>query len=92
MGNPDPAKICTSHVERQNLTIRLQMRRLTRFTTAFGKNLEKLVVRLLPALRLLQLLPDSSDDPRHSRDGSGNHGPCLGTEGIARRAIGGSRC
>lgn len=25
MGNPDPARICTSHVERQNLTIRMQM-------------------------------------------------------------------
>jgi len=41
-GNPDRTQISTSYIERQNLTMRMAMRRFTRLTNGFSKKIDNL--------------------------------------------------
>jgi hypothetical protein len=70
MGNPDRELVSTSYIERQNLTMRMSMRRFTRPTNGFSKKIENHMHAV--ALHVLQFLPHSQNSSLHSSNGSGS--------------------
>jgi IS1 family transposase len=78
VGNPDPARICTSHVESQNLTMRTQIKRLARLTLCFSKKFENLWAALCLHFAWYNFCR-SPGDPRHPGHGSGPGNRSLGT-------------
>jgi IS1 family transposase len=72
-GRPDPDHISTSFVERQNLTMRMCMRRFTRLTNAFSKKLENLKAACALHFAHYNFCRVHSSFARDSRDGSRNY-------------------
>ena len=68
-GDPDAKHISTSYVERQNLTMRMSMRRFTRLTNGFSKKTGEPRGDGGPILHVLQLRPRASDVARDASDG-----------------------
>lgn len=76
-GNPDHEHISTNYVERQNLTMRMNMRRFTRLTNGFSKKAENHEHMLGAALYVLQFRSHPSIAPCHASDGGWNFRPRL---------------
>jgi len=85
-GSPDPEHVSTSFVERQNLTMRMSMRRFMRLTNAFSRKVENLEAAV--ALHFMYYnFARSTSAPRDPSYGSGRRGPRLdagGNHWIAR--------
>jgi hypothetical protein len=83
---PDPDRISTSYVERQNLKMRMQSRRFTRLTNAFRERLRHHKTAGPPLCRPLRPVPGLRDAKDHARDGAWSRGSRLGRRRAGRGA------
>jgi hypothetical protein len=78
-GTPLEERICTSHVERTNLHIRMSMRRFTRLTNAFSRKRDNLRAALalhFAAYNVTWMHSSYAVLPLWRRDWCGSHGRC----------------
>ena len=85
-GRPDPGHISTSYVERQNLTMRMGMRRFTRLTNRFSKKVDNLKANVALHLHALQFRPHPQDTARDPAMDSGISDHVWSAAEIARLA------
>ncbi len=81
---PDAKLVSTSGVERQNLTIRMECRRLTRLTNAFSKKAENLKAALDLHFTHYNLRPEPPLDPLHAGHGSRDRVVSPDRQGLGR--------
>jgi len=96
-GKPDPKHVSTSYVERQNLTMRMHMRRFTRLPNAFSKKLEHHIAAISLHFTYYNFGANPSDVECYAGDGRWGHRPHVGhcryprTTGTAPRRKGRSQ-
>jgi hypothetical protein len=87
-GHPNPQHIAMSYVQRQNLTMRMQMRRFTRLTNALSKKVENLMVAV--ALHYMQYNL-RRHDPRYGNGGRAHCAAIPWQNPFAERLVGSIR-
>lgn len=85
IGRPDPERICTSIIERSNLSLRMGLRRFTRFTNASSKKWENHWAAVTVWYTLLLQNPQiTSRDSCHGSRDCGSRVDDSGTLGIGK--------
>src|ERR1700683_5547290 len=86
-GDPDPDHISTSFVERQNLTVRMAMRRFTRLTNSFSKNESHLKAGVALHLAHYNFCRVHSRSARHASDAIWHRWPRLEHPTTPKRSV-----